>query len=207
MGIGNKKGVVRIFNKVLSLTNAVCYRNNNAIVNGISFSLRAGELVVVKGKNGAGKTTLLKAIGGLLTAEGIDRIAEHTWGYIPSEPVFESSLKVRFWLQTFALIFGVCQSKVEYALDELGLLWLQEHTVAALSSGQAKRLQLAKLWLMDADIWLLDEPFNFLDDEGQLLLVNKLAAFLNQGGGVIVASHNDHMLAGIDRQTIWLGQS
>jgi heme exporter protein A len=205
MGIGSKKVVVRIFNRMLNLTDAVCYRNTVATVKGVSFSLKAGDLVVVKGKNGAGKTTVLKAIGGLVSAEGIDWKAEHTCGYIPAAPGFVSQLTVRMWLHTFALIFGAFEGAVECALNELGLLKVQERSVATLSSGQAKRLQLAKLWLMHPDIWLLDEPFNFLDDEGQNLLVNKLEAFLNQGGGVIIASHDDQRLGCMNRKTVWLG--
>ena len=207
MGIGNKKVVVRIFNPVLNLTNATCYRNNIAIVQGVSFSLKSRDLVVVKGKNGSGKTTLLKAIAGLLTAEGIERGAEHTCGYIPAETRFVSPLTVGIWLRTFALIFGALEAAVEGALDGLGLRGIQDQNVSALSSGQSKRLQLAKLWLMQPDLWLLDEPFNFLDEEGQSLLISKLEGFLNQGGGVIIASHQDPMLAGRDCQTIWLGGS
>ncbi|OJV45788.1 MAG: hypothetical protein BGO28_06175 [Alphaproteobacteria bacterium 43-37] len=162
---------------------------------------------MVKGKNGSGKTTLLKAICGLLTAEGINWQAAYTCGYIPSEPVFAAPIKVGLWLKSFALVLGVSIDRVEQALNEFGLQSLQEHVVTALSSGQAKRLQLAKLWLIQRDLWLLDEPFNFLDGEGQQLLVTKLAAYMAQGGSVIAASHNDHMLGDIQRQTIWLGQS
>ncbi|MEM7493809.1 MAG: ATP-binding cassette domain-containing protein, partial [Pseudomonadota bacterium] len=60
-----------------------------------------------------------------------------------------------------------------------------------LSAGQKRRTALSRLFLSDRDIWLLDEPFNALDTEGQSMLADMIKQHCKNGGAVIAALHGD----------------
>ncbi|SDL90337.1 ATP-binding cassette domain-containing protein [Streptomyces wuyuanensis] len=150
-------------------------------------TVKAGERLLVTGPNGAGKSTLLRVLAGELEPDGGTVRRPARIGYLPQElPAVSSG---RPLLSEYAA--GRPGPAEEYAaeLPALGL-FLEEDLavpVAALSAGQRRRLQLARLFCRPADLLVLDEPTNHVTPA----LVEELeAALAAYPGAVVVVSHD-----------------
>lgn len=188
--------------KVIDFKDVVIVYDNFPAVAGATFSVDAGEIVLLQGPNGAGKTTLLRACAGLLpiargTANvlGCDlstnRLAVrsrvgllgHANGLFQDLTVLENML---FWSR----LVGATRQDVDQAMIAMGISGrLGETQVAKLSAGQRRRCALASLIVRRAQLWLLDEPHAGLDAQGRDELDRTLRAARDSGATVIFASH------------------
>jgi heme ABC exporter ATP-binding subunit CcmA len=188
--------------KVIDFKDVVIVYDNFPAVAGATFSVDAGEIVLLQGPNGAGKTTLLRACAGLLpiargTANvlGCDlstnRLAVrsrvgllgHANGLFQDLTVLENML---FWSR----LVGAMRQDVDQAMIAMGISGrLGETQVAKLSAGQRRRCALASLIVRRAQLWLLDEPHAGLDAQGRDELDRTLRAARDAGATVIFASH------------------
>ncbi len=191
-------------------------RNDQRIFGPLDFSVDAGEALLVEGGNGAGKTTLLRVLAGLLPAgEGEIRIlgrpsdrhavAEHVLllGHLLGHKGELTALEnLRFAMGLFGRRDG---ADPEAALARVGLSGYEDHPARMLSAGQKKRLALARLGLLPAPLWLLDEPFANLDLEGIALVNRLLEAHLAGGGAALVTSHGAYATGAFRTRAILLG--
>ena len=188
--------------KVIDFKDVVIVYDNFPAVAGATFSVDAGEIVLLQGPNGAGKTTLLRACAGLLpiargTANvlGCDlstnRLAVrsrvgllgHANGLFQDLTVLENML---FWSR----LVGAMRQDVDQAMIAMGISGrLGETQVAKLSAGQRRRCALASLIVRRAQLWLLNEPHAGLDTQGRDELDRTLRAARDAGATVIFASH------------------
>jgi heme exporter protein A len=180
---------------MLEARNLRCERNNRLLFRGLSFVVQPGELVQVTGANGAGKTTLLRLLAGLASPERGEvrwrgeklnavRDAFHQqllW--LGHQPGVKSRLTVRENLAFYH------QQNLDNALRQTGLKGYEECVVGQLSAGQQRRVALARLWLSQAALWLLDEPFTAIDAAGVALLTRRLEEHARAGGAVVFTSH------------------
>ncbi|MBJ7398214.1 MAG: heme ABC exporter ATP-binding protein CcmA [Ilumatobacteraceae bacterium] len=186
----------------MDFKDVVIVYDNFPAVAGATFSVDAGEIVLLQGPNGAGKTTLLRACAGLLpiargTANvlGCDlstnRLAVrsrvgllgHANGLFQDLTVLENML---FWSR----LVGAMRQDVDQAMIAMGISGrLGETQVAKLSAGQRRRCALASLIVRRAQLWLLDEPHAGLDTQGRDELDRTLRAARDAGATVIFASH------------------
>jgi heme exporter protein A len=183
---------------LLTAQDLACWRAERLVFAEISFSLGAGEALLLTGANGAGKSTLLRVLAGLLpAAEGsllwagedalADRVAHGArLRYLGHQDALKPALSARENLAFYASLHG---GDVEAALDALDLLPLADLPARVLSSGQERRLALARLALSPCGLWLLDEPTVGLDTASVTRLGPLLAAHRGQGGMVIAATH------------------
>jgi len=155
----------------------------------VSFEVGAGGLLLVTGANGSGKTTLIRLLAGLLQPDDgtIRNEAENT-AYVGHQLAVKEDLTVlenlRF-TQRFA--GGACLP--EEALFRLGLGRARDQEARSLSAGQRKRCALARLLMVGASLWLLDEPYSNLDHEGMRLVDGLLDAHLQVGGACVMSTH------------------
>jgi heme exporter protein A len=174
------------------------------VLEGIDIAVGRGEMVGLLGANGSGKTTLLRAICGLalpdagailwkgrpvhtLRESGDDRLV-----YLGHAPALKSDLSALENLQAATGVAGTPCSPHEagLALAQAGLRGRGHLPVRALSQGQRKRAALARLVLShDALLWVLDEPFDALDDAACAWLLRLVGAQLARGGVVVLTSH------------------
>ncbi|MEO8011637.1 MAG: heme ABC exporter ATP-binding protein CcmA, partial [Dokdonella sp.] len=159
-------------------------RNDEPVFGPINFTLHAGEVVLIEGDNGAGKTTLLKVLSGLLEpSAGEIRLngetltlarLSHQVALLGHQPGLKGDLtpleNLRFAIGVFGLRAGIT---LHMALTSVGLEGFEDVPTRQLSAGQKKRVALARLLLVPAALWLLDEPYANLDREG-IDLVNRL---------------------------------
>ena len=190
-------------NPLLSANGLSCYRGERLLFNGIDLEVRAHELLQIQGPNGSGKTTLLRILCGLtLPTEGEIRwkgssIHSNSWDYF-SEVMhvghtdgikleLSPSENLRF---ARSLVNQPTDMDVSEVLQRLDLLGFEDVPTRTLSAGQRRRVALARLLLTHAKLWILDEPFTSLDKAGISAVELLLTQHLDQGGIVILTSHN-----------------
>lgn len=181
-------------------------RGGRIVFSKLSFTLEAGESLVVTGRNGAGKSTLLRALAGFLPlvkgeiscAPASDETLAEQVHYIGHADALKAALTVTENLAFFAAMLasgrgGLC---AEAALAEFGLAHVGHLPTAYLSAGQKRRAALAKLLVARRPIWLLDEPTTALDAASQAVMTQIMAAHLAAGGIIVAATHARLDLAG-----------
>lgn len=166
---------------------------NRTVLNGLSFTLDRHHRVALVGANGAGKSTLLKILAGIETAD-------------EGEVMFSPQVKIGYMDQAQASLDGhetvfeaFCkgldgnEQQLKAILFNTGLFQYEEtlHTLQELSSGQKRKLQIARLIAEGANLLLLDEPTNFVSFD---ILENFEAALKDFDGPIIAASHDRRFL-------------
>jgi heme exporter protein A len=183
-------------------------------LDGISFSLTAGESLVVLGPNGAGKTTLLRILATLLrpTSGEVDvlgcSLPREAWklrgqvGYLGHEPLLYRDLTGRENLLFHARLHGVERGRAEARVDELlsaaGMSRRADERIAELSAGMRQRLAICRCVLHEPKLLLLDEPDSNLDADGRELA----RALIGPGGGrtrVVVTHDPERALPDADK--------
>lgn len=179
------------------------FRGERCLIEGLSFALDSGEMLLLEGANGSGKTSLLRALAGLLALDEGDirwdgaSVASDRQGFrhefawlghrtglkLDLTPVenlrFDTTLRPRN-TREFGEVF-----------ERLGITRLANLPVRLLSAGQQRRVALARLLLADVPLWLVDEPFTNLDREGRQLVVDLVSEHLEGSGMCVMAAHQD----------------
>ena len=179
---------------LLDMRGLCCQRGGRTLFRDLHCRLHAGQCLALRGANGSGKSTLLRIAAGLYRDfEGKVRRSPGPILYLGHTAGLKEALSVRENLQWFAALYAVPSSAIETALERLGLDVLAERQVAELSAGQRQRTALARLLLVSSPLWILDEPFAALDQQGVYMLRRMLAAHAAQGGGALLAAHQGAM--------------
>ncbi|MGK7866393.1 heme ABC exporter ATP-binding protein CcmA [Falsiroseomonas sp. E2-1-a20] len=183
---------------MLEARDLACWRGDRAIFAGLSFTLEAGGALLLLGANGAGKSSLLRLLAGLIPAaegqllwDGQDALADRVGHaarlrYLSHQDALKPSLSAAENLRFYARLWG---GDVEAALAAVGLAELADLPARVLSSGQKRRLALARLALAPVPLWLLDEPTVGLDAASVARLGGLLAIHRAAGGAVLAATH------------------
>jgi heme exporter protein B len=161
---------------LLRLDGAACIRGGRLLFEGLDLVLAAGDAALVTGPNGAGKSSLIRLAAGLLApAAGI--VERGAAALADERLALDSRLPLRralaFWS---ALGDDARPSALDAAMTAMDLTRLAGVPVRMLSTGQRKRAALARVLASGADLWLLDEPANGLDADGQARLEAAMAA-------------------------------
>ncbi len=174
----------------------------------LAFEVGPRGVLLLRGPNGVGKSTLLMTLAGIVrpdagAIEGIGRTAVHLLNYQSGlKPRLTVSENLAFW----RAMNGATGLGVEAALEAVGIGGLGVLEAGYLSSGQLRRLGLARLLVTERPIWLLDEPSAALDAEGEALLGRLIDAHRARGGIAVIATHHDLSLAEITGvETLVLG--
>lgn len=188
---------------LLSASELSCYRGERLLFSRVDLEVRAHELLQIHGPNGSGKTTLLRILCGLtLPTEGEIRwrgtnIQSNSSEYFSEVLHVGHTDGVKLELSPsenlrFARSLGNHPTEIEVAevLERLDLYGFEDIPTRTLSAGQRRRVALARLLLTHAKLWILDEPFTSLDKAGINAMELLLTQHLDQGGIVILTSHN-----------------
>lgn len=173
-------------------------RGGRLLFQGLGLHLDAGEALHVTGDNGSGKSSLIRLLAGLLRPSA-GRIERGGKAALADEQL---ALDRELPLGR-ALAFWNGGAPPQSAMEVMGIAHLAPVPVRLLSTGQARRARLARVIAADANLWLLDEPLNGLDREGEARLATAIGAHRQAGGAVVAASHQP---LGEDWRTLELGR-
>lgn len=192
-----------------------CVRGERQLFSGVDFSLAPGDLLFLQGANGSGKSSFLRLVAGLLRpaagkflvdgeivapdGEALQTQLVYISHHDPVKPAFSVAENLVFWmgLAGKGIAYkrgtggGLVAEDSHRALEALGIAGLADIPARLLSSGQRRRLNLARLAAIPRSLWLLDEPTVGLDAAADRLLAGLIASHRDAGGLVIVASHTD----------------
>ncbi|MBP6700709.1 MAG: cytochrome c biogenesis heme-transporting ATPase CcmA [Halioglobus sp.] len=166
-------------------------RGGRELFRDLAFAVLPGQLLQVDGPNGAGKTSLLRILAGLSRYGFTGRVERNApLLYLGHHPAVKALLTPRENLAWHvAGEAAYANPQIEEALARVGLCGYEDVPSHALSAGQHRRVNLARLYLSARPLWLLDEPFTAIDRDGVAQLEALLVAHAQRGGAVIMTSH------------------
>ena len=178
----------------------VAYGENIALEN-LNLDVEAGSLMALVGPNGAGKSTLIKTILKFLKQiTGEIKINGKTLAYVPQR----NSVDWDFPTTLFDVVEMGCygrvglfkrvnkeeKQKVLKAIEQVGMLDFKDRQISELSGGQQQRAFIARALVQEADIYLMDEPFQGVDSTTEKSIVDILKKLKLEGKTLIVVHHD-----------------
>jgi ABC-2 type transport system ATP-binding protein len=173
--------------------------HGKTVLDDVSFTIEEPAIYVVLGPNGAGKTTLFRTLAGVLEPysgsieiNGDDARgsrASSSLQYLSHIDGFPDGLKVEESLRFYATVQGASEQDVERVVRLLGLEELRRKFFSELSQGQRKRASIARIFLQERGIYLLDEPTANLDPK-LAREIRDLVLQLSRSNLVFYSSHN-----------------
>ncbi|SEK97818.1 heme exporter protein A [Roseateles sp. YR242] len=195
----------------LLLVQRVCVRRGGRLLlRDISFSVEPGEVTQLQGANGSGKSSLLRVLAGLVPVEAgsltgpaapcVAADQRPDRAYLGHHNGLSPELTARENLMLGLRMEGgprsaagaapaSHQASTQAALARVGLAHGANMPARRLSQGQQRRLALARLSLAPGRLWLLDEPLNALDTQGEAMFAELLHRHLASGGAAVIATH------------------
>ncbi len=203
---------------ILKANNLIKQYSKRAVVDGVSVSVKQGEIVGLLGPNGAGKTTtfymitgMVKPNSGEILLDGSDISLEPMYkrarlgiGYLPQEAsifrkmsVYQNIYSV---LEFMAMDKSEREDKANELMKEFGITHIASSKGFVLSGGERRRTEIARAIASDPKFILLDEPFAGIDPIAVEEIMKIVAKLRNKGIGVLITDHNVHeTLSIVDR--------
>jgi heme exporter protein A len=197
---------------VLEGINLSCIRDDRILFENLSFSLAAGQTLLLEGKNGSGKTSLLRILCGFREAdegqilwcgEAVEDSPYHAdMAYVGHLDGVKKELTVLENLKVSLALGAPGTYSIQQALAKVQLSGYDDALVQTLSAGQKRRLSLARLLITHNILWILDEPFTSLDKQGIILIEALMTEHCAHGGMIVLTSHHDIALPDVSLQRI-----
>ena len=190
---------------MLVVNNLFSSYSNELILNDVSFNFDGGSFLGIVGPNGSGKSTLLKCLLGLKSIDKgfvqwksilpsrdisyVPQLSEFDWQFPYSVyDLVESALltKLNFW----RFKSKDYEERVINVLEKFDLINFKDNHISELSGGQKQRMLLARAFVSNPKLLILDEPFNAVDHYSELHIMSLLKDYVKKGGSVIMVHHN-----------------
>ena len=186
---------------ILKVKNLNCQRSGEVVLQGLNFEVEAGKNVEIIGSNGSGKTTILRLLLGFINdydgdiywndSEVPSKLQEkdihcfyqgHQIGIKPLLTVYEN-------LKFSSSGFNSSEEEITSVANKVGIKTFLNRQSASLSAGQKRRIAIGRWLLKDFNLYLIDEPFTTLDDEGVELIKGVVTELNNRGASFLITGH------------------
>ena len=186
---------------ILKVKNLNCQRSGKVVLQGLNFEVEAGKNVEIIGSNGSGKTTILRLLLGFINdydgdiywndSEVPSKLQEkdihcfyqgHQIGIKPLLTVYEN-------LKFSSSGFNSSEEEITSVANKVGIKTFLNRQSASLSAGQKRRIAIGRWLLKDFNLYLIDEPFTALDDEGVELIKGVVTELNNRGASFLITGH------------------
>jgi heme exporter protein A len=186
---------------VISLRGVWKYFGDFPAIRDVSFEVPSGTILALLGRNGAGKTTVLRMMAGLLRSsrgqirvnpsEGQEANGRGSIGMVGHGEWIYDDLTAEENLEFFARLYRVKDAprKIDYWLETTGLERFRRSRAAEFSRGMRQRLAIARAFLHEPNVVLLDEPWTALDDRATALLSSLVVDAQKRHRTVVICSH------------------
>ena len=185
----------------LTIKNLVYKHNRSALIKNIDLELNTSGNTIVLGHNGAGKSLFLKLLHGVISPTkgkirwNVNKPATNQYWrtlLLQKPTFFQRSVRynLEFVLHVANIPISERQDLFQQALEVCGLNELSERNTNSLSGGQQQRLSLARAWVLQPDVLLLDEPTVALDPPAALVFENILQQFKQTHTKVLMTTHD-----------------
>ena len=190
-------------------------------VDGVDLKVEQGDFIALRGPSGCGKSTLLLMVGGLLQPDQgeVEIAGENLYQQDSGKRATIRASQVGFVFQQFHLVpylnalenvlsptlaraIPDATQKADSLLEKFGLSERRDHVPSALSVGEQQRVALARALLLEPKLLLADEPTGNLDPENAEAILSRLAAFAEDGGAVIMVTHDDRAAESASRSLL-----
>ncbi|MHC4218201.1 MAG: LPS export ABC transporter ATP-binding protein [Planctomycetota bacterium] len=193
---------------LLAARNLVKSYDDRTVVDQVSLSVEAGEIVGLLGRNGAGKTTTFRMVIGMITPEAGEvrfqdrdvttlpmyRHAQTGMGYLSQEPSVFQRLTVEqnllAILETQKMAKDARRARAEELLDQFGLQHKAADQARTCSGGERRRLEIARALVTQPRLLLLDEPFAGVDPHSVEELQSEVRRLAADGIALLITDHN-----------------
>lgn len=168
------------------------YLDNPKVINNIEFTLREGELVGLIGANGAGKSTTMKAMMGLLPKyKGDISLAHLRYAYIPEHPTFYDELTLWEHLEFAASSFKLkaWEERANSLLERFQLDHVEHDLPTGFSKGMQQKVMLVLAFLLEPELYIIDEPFIGLDPRSTKELLHIILEEKKRGATIFMSTH------------------
>jgi len=197
---------------VLLINNLSFFRDENLIFENLNLSLGNGQITQLRGKNGSGKTAFLKVILNLLSSktgeifwegQNINKNIFNFYNQITYVADHNTSSRKLSVLDNINFWKGLSSSNLSndetlVLLETFNLKKYLNAETMYLSSGEVKKLELLRLILEQKKIWILDEPYNHLDDSSIEILNQTFVDHTNNDGIILFASHYNPAVSNLE---------
>jgi zinc/manganese transport system ATP-binding protein len=205
----------------LHFSNLTLGYDRHPAVHHLDGEVAKGSLLAVVGPNGAGKSTLFKGIVGALRplAGRIERggLAVHDIAYLPQIADIDRTFPIHvydmvsmgLWRRS-GLFGGIGRNErgdIEKAIAAVGLTGFEDRPISTLSGGQMQRTLFARLLLQDANLIVLDEPFNAIDAKTAADLFDLIERWHREERTVLAALHDIDLVRSRFPETLLLARS
>lgn len=181
----------------------------------VSLEIAAGECVALAGRNGSGKTTLLRIAARLVRPSAgkltflraqEDSAAFGATGFVAHATMVYDELTAQENLLLFARLLGIERTleRVQFLLQQVGLLERRDSLVRTFSRGMRQRVAIARALLHEPSILLLDEPATGLDPEGVRWLAETLRKLRDRGCTILMSLHGESEISSLATRAIRL---
>lgn len=172
------------------------YTEGKSSISNISIQIRRGELVGLIGPNGAGKSTTIKTIMnttpyhlGQVTIGG----KNGTYAYVPEQPIYYEyfTLWEHLWFAASVnnIEKDVFELRANHLLERFKLTEQKHHYPSSFSKGMKQKLMLIIAFVLEPDLYIVDEPFVGLDPQATIDLLALIDAARANGAGVLMSTH------------------
>lgn len=204
---------------MIELDHLVAGYDRLAITPALCGTLERGSMTAIVGANGCGKSTLLKTLAGFLPpVSGVLywQPTRPTIGWLAQRHALESQFPLTVqdvvcmgcWprISLFRGLNRDARKRVAQGLERVGLTAMARETIDTLSGGQFQRMLFARVWVQNAPLVMLDEPFTGIDESTSQVLMEQIVDMHREGQTILAVLHDSERVTRYFPQTLRLGE-